>query len=115
MNYELIITIITRGFSDDVMEAARAAGAGGGTIVHARGTGAHEAEKLFGITIQPEKELILILAEASVRNTIMTAITKAAGLGTEGAGITFSLPVSDVLGVSRGIKQADGTEHPTEE
>ena len=110
MSYELIISIINRGFADDVMEAARGAGAGGGTIVHAHGAGAHEAEKLFGITIHPEKELMLILVEAENRNAVMTAISKQAGLGTEGAGISFSLPVGDVLGIARGMKKLEQAE-----
>ena len=112
MSYELIISIINRGFSDDVMEAARNAGAGGGTIIHAHGAGAHEAEKLFGITIHPEKELMLILVQADVRNAVMTAISQKAGLGTEGAGITFSLPVGDVLGIARGMKKQEEMTTP---
>ena len=61
MDYELIVTIVNRGFNDVVMDAARQVGARGGTIINARGAGAHEAEKLFGIPIQPEKEIVLIL------------------------------------------------------
>ena len=57
--HDLILTIVERGYADDVMDAAKAAGARGGTILHARGTGSKEAEKFFGIIVQPEKELIL--------------------------------------------------------
>ena len=64
MRHELILTIINRGFADLVMDAAKAAGASGGTVVHARGTGVHEAEKFFGIIVQPEKELVLMLAKS---------------------------------------------------
>ena len=63
MRHELILTIINRGYADLVMDAAKNAGASGGTIVHARGTGIHEAEKFFGIIVQPEKEIVLILTE----------------------------------------------------
>ena len=59
--FDLIVTIVNRGFADEVMNAARAAGAHGGTILWARGSGVHETEKFFGISIQPEKELVLIL------------------------------------------------------
>ena len=55
--FDLIITVVNRGFTDDVMHAAKSAGATGGTIMHARGTGIHEAERFFGVSIQPEKEL----------------------------------------------------------
>lgn len=100
MEYELIITIVNRGFNEIVMDAARAVGARGGTIINARGAGAHEAEKLFGISIQPEKELILILAEKRGKAEIMSAIIKAAGLNTVGQGLCFSVAVEDVLGVA---------------
>ena len=101
--FELIVSIVNRGYSDTVMEAARHAGASGGTVLHARGTGTHEVEKFFGITIQPEKEILLIVSKKEARNDIMRAIVKAAGLNTEGSGISFSLPVSDVLGIANGI------------
>lgn len=59
----LIVTIVNRGYSDEVMDAAREAGAQGGTILYSRGAGVHETETFFGIPIQPEKELVLILAK----------------------------------------------------
>lgn len=107
--FELVVTIFKRGFSDVVMQAARSAGATGGTVFNARGAGAHDAEKFFGITIQPEKEILMILVEKEKRNAVMQAISKSAGLNTEGQGLSFSLPVEDVLGVTRGINQG-GTE-----
>ena len=72
--FELVITIVNRGFADEVMDAAKAAGATGGTVLYGRGTGIHEAEKFFGITIQPEKEVVLILTPLKTRNAIMKAI-----------------------------------------
>lgn len=101
--YELILTILNRGFSDLVMDSARKSGATGGTILTARGTGAKEAEKLFGLSLSHEKEIILILTPKEKRNSIMTAICNSAGLNTQGKGITFSLPVDDVLGITLGI------------
>ncbi len=97
--FELIITIVNRGFSDVVMDSAKAAGARGGTILHARGTGANAESKFFGITIQPEKDMVMILAKYGERDKIMRAIATGAGLTTEGCGLTFSLPVTDVAGV----------------
>ena len=98
-NFELLVTIVNRGFSDDVMDAAKAAGARGGTILHARGTGVHEESKFFGISIQPEKDMVLILVTKDQRAEIMKAICVGAGLNTEGRGLTFSLPVADVAGI----------------
>lgn len=101
--FELIIAIINRGYSDTVMEASRAAGAKGGTVLQARGAGSHEAEKFFGISIQPEKEIVLILTEAETKRAIMKAVCQSAGLNTPGRGLTFSLPVDDVLGMTMGL------------
>lgn len=97
--YDLIIAVVDRGFSDGVMDAAKAAGASGGTVLNARGTGAHEQQKLFGAMIEPEKEMVLILAAHSMRSAIMEAISKKAGLSKEGKGICFSLPVDSVVGI----------------
>ena len=97
--FDLIVAIVNRGFSDLVMDAARAAGASGGTILHGRGTGVPEAEQFFGIAIQPEKEIVLILTRSDERRKIMAAIAEGAGLNTQGKGLTFSLPVDEVAGI----------------
>ena len=97
--YELIITIINEGFSDVVMNAARESGARGGTIAHARGTGTKEIEKKYGIVITPQKEMIYILVNTKIRDQVMAAINKVGGIETNGQGIIFSLPVSDVSGL----------------
>ena len=97
--YDLIVTIVNRGFADDVMLAARKAGAFGGTIVNARGTGTAEHKKFFGTVIEPEKEMVLILAEHEQRSAIMEEITGAAGLSKAGAGICFSLPTDSAVGI----------------
>lgn len=98
--YSLIISIVNRGFSDDVMDAAREAGAKGGTILYGHGAGLREAETFFGISIHPEKELVIILASEETRPHIMQSIVKRVGMESEGAGITFSLPVTDVEGIA---------------
>lgn len=92
-NFDLIICIVNAGFSQNVMEAARAAGARGGTIVRGRGSANPEAEEFFNITIQPDKELVLILVPGNIKDTVLKAVYKNSGLSTEGQGIAFSLPV----------------------
>lgn len=96
--HELIICIVNNGFTDLVMDAARKEGARGGTIFHGRGTGNPEMEKFFGISISPEKEIVIILVEAEIKEAVLKAVNKAAGLETNGKGIAFSLSVSDVVG-----------------
>ena len=98
-DFEVVIALVNQGFSDVVMDAAREVGARGGTIIHARGTGTKEMEKKFGIIITPNKEMIMILVNVKIRDKVMSAIYKAAGLGTDGQGIAFSLPVEAVAGL----------------
>ncbi len=97
---ELIVTIVNRGFSDAVMDIARGAGARGGTMVHARGAGLQNAEQFFGMVIQPEKEMLLIVVPKEDKLPVMQAIVKGAGLHMPGKGIVFSLPVTEVMGMS---------------
>ncbi|ULQ60572.1 P-II family nitrogen regulator [Brucepastera parasyntrophica] len=89
---EMISVIVNRGYADDVMEAARKAGAQGGTIINARGTGKPGDEKFFGVTIVPEKEQVLILAENDKAQAIRDAISSLKCLSTPGIGIMFSVP-----------------------
>lgn len=96
---DLIIAIVERGYCDEVMDAAKSAKAVGGTILKARGTGFTEAEKFFGITIQPEKEMVLILTSSEYRQGIMEAISRKPGLQEKARTIMFSLPVNDVAGL----------------
>lgn len=99
IDFDLIITVVNRGFDDVVMDAAREAGATGGTVLNARGTGTHEAEKFFGISIHPEKDVILILTKREDKKQIMHAIRNKAGLNREGKGLSFSIPVEEVCGI----------------
>ena len=98
--FELIITIVTKGYSQDVKAAANAAGARGGTLIHALGMGSEEAQRFLGITIQPEKDLILNVVRREEKATIMKAIAEASGINTQGRGIIFSLPVDAAMGLS---------------
>ena len=100
--YELIFCIVNTGFSTTVMEAARSAGATGGTILRGRGSAGKEAEDFFHIQIEPEKEIVMILAHAEIKDAIMTSVYKEAGLASAGQGIIFSLPVTHTAGLSKG-------------
>lgn len=97
--YQLILAVVNSGHFDEVMEAAKSAGANGGTLIHARSLGSKEAVKYLGITVQPEKDLVMILAPQEKRHAIMESITAAAGLNTDAMGSCFSLPVNSVMGV----------------
>ena len=92
--YELIVCIVNAGFSQKVAAAATKAGAKGGSVVKGRGTANPEAEEFFNISIQPNKEVVLILVTADIKDAVMRSIYKESGLTTDGQGIAFSLPVS---------------------
>lgn len=98
-SYELIYVILNEGFSDEVMDAAREAGAGGGTVIAAKGTGIRQAKKFSGMTISDEKEIILIVAKAEGKTAIMQAILEKTGPATPAGAICFSVPVSKVAGL----------------
>ena len=98
--YEAIFCIVNAGFSDVVMAAARKAGAGGGTIFKCRGTASHEAEEMFKIRIQPEKEMVMLLVSAEIKDRVLKALYDAAGLDSAGQGIAFSLPVERAVGLN---------------
>lgn len=97
--FEMILCIVNAGFSDKVMDAAKAAGAGGGTVIHARGTANKEAEAFFHISIQPEKDVVMMIVPSKIKDNVLKAIYEKAGLETEGQGIAFSMPVSKAVGL----------------
>lgn len=107
--HEIIMCIVNSGFSETVMDAARELGARGGTVIRARGTANAEAEKHYGIAVQPDKEIVMILVDSSLKNDILHALYKAAGLKTPGQGIAFAMPVEDVIGLSE--KSFDEFDH----
>lgn len=98
--YEAVFCIVNTGFSELVMDAAKEVGARGGTVLHARGTANKEAEQFFHITIQPDKEIVMILVPADIKDAVLHAIYQHAGLKTDGQGIAFSMPVDDVVGIA---------------
>ena len=97
-NYEIVLAIANEGYTDTVMEAAREAGARGGTVLHGKGTGSKDAAKFFGVSIASEKEVIMIVARSSEKAAIMKSIVNKAGTQTEAGAVVMSLPVSAVAG-----------------
>ena len=95
--YELLLVIANQGHTGTIMDAARAAGAGGGTVIHAKGTGMEGAAQFLGMELVNEKELVLIVARTPEKNRIMKAIMD--GAGPKAGAIVFSLPVTDTAGL----------------
>lgn len=97
--YELLVVIANHGCTDLVMDAAREAGATGGTAIHARGTGMERAEQFFGVSLAAEKELLFLVTPTPKKNAIMRSIMEKAGMETRAKAIVFSLPVTDTAGL----------------
>ena len=97
--HELIVVIADQGNIELIMDAARGAGAYGGTVIHAKGTGMEQAEKFMGVSLAAEKEMIFIVTRKEQKNEIMRAIMKKAGLNSRAKSIVFSLPVTDTAGL----------------
>lgn len=98
-SYSLVFAIVDAGFTDLVMDAARDNGARGGTVLHARGTGNKEIEEKFGIIINDDKEIVMIIVKDDMVDNILKAINEVAGLSTPGKGIAFSCKCRDVVGL----------------
>lgn len=99
MKYECIVAILPRGEADRVMEDAKKAGAQGGTIFFARGTGAHEAKTFFGLTLETGREILLILTRDDQTDAVLDAIVESGKLKNPGAGIAFVLDVNRLIGL----------------
>jgi len=97
--YELIVVVINAGYADTVMDAAREAGAGGGTVLHAKGTGSMRGEKFYNMRFADEKDMVYIVAHKSEKAAVMKAVSRKAGPDSEARGICFSLPISSVMGL----------------
>lgn len=96
---ELLVVVGNQGYSDMIMDAAREAGAAGGTVIHARGTGMEKAEQFLGISLASEKDVILIVTKTEKKNAIMRSVMEKAGMNSKAKAIVFSLPVTDTAGL----------------
>lgn len=99
--YNAIYTIVERGLGDDVIDAAQKAGSMGGTIIQARGSGIHERQKVFNMTIEPEKEIVLILSQNDITNQIVDSIKNELKIDEPGKGIIFVTDVKETYGIRK--------------
>jgi nitrogen regulatory protein PII len=96
----LIVSIVRKGWGSTVLEASVSAGARGGTVLFGRGAGINEHEKIFGMSIEPEKEIVLTITRTDQVDIVLREIVRAAELNTTGRGIAFVLPVDRIAGVA---------------
>ena len=98
VKYSLIAVVVNQGYSENVMEAARAAGANGGTVVTSRRIGNEQAMGFWGMSIQNEKDMVFIVTDSENKLKIMRAIGEKCGMNSEAKGILVSLPIDNVIG-----------------
>ena len=106
-NHEVIFAIVNSGYAEEAMDVAREQGVRGGTILHARGVAREKEATFFGITIHPEKEILMMVVEKDIRDQVLNALYKEMGMGKKAQGIAFSLPVSDVAGLVQIPQEAE--------
>ena len=104
-NASLIVSIVQKGWGSTVLEASVKAGARGGTVLMGRGAGINEQEKIFGMSIEPEKEIILTVAYPDQVERILDEIVKTAELNQTGRGIAFVVPVDRVVGIANFMRK----------
>lgn len=99
MEYEMIFTIVERGLAEEVVDAAVSAGASGGTIINARGCGTHEHSTFFAMSLEPEKEIVMIIIEKAKTDDVVNAIKNAVHVDEPGKGILFTMDVNRASGL----------------
>ena len=97
--YQSVFVVVNKGTAEEVIDAATAAGAGGGTIINARGAGIHEKSKIFSMTIEPEKEVVIILAKENVVSGIIESVRQRVHIDEPGTGVLFVLDVKETFGI----------------
>lgn len=98
-NHQAIFTVVDKGMAEGVVNAAKAAGARGGTIINARGSGIHETEVLFAMPIEPERELVMIIVQADIAERVIESIREQIHLDEAGKGVMFVLDVRSATGL----------------
>jgi nitrogen regulatory protein PII len=100
IKHDLIVSIINQGYSDEFMAAAREAGATGGTIINARGLAHQGPVKFFGVSVQDEREIVIMVTNREKKAPIMQTVSQAYGITSKAGGIIFSLPVDNLMGLN---------------
>ena len=106
-NHEVIFVIVNQGYAEEAMDVAREQGVRGGTILNARGVAREKEAAFFGITIQQEKEILMMVVEKDIKDKVLNALYSQMGMAKKAKGIAFSLPVSDVTGLVQIPVEAD--------
>ncbi|MDR3167217.1 MAG: hypothetical protein LBT93_04680 [Treponema sp.] len=104
IKHDLIVSIINQGYSDEFMTVAREAGASGGTVINARGLAHQGPVKFFGVSVQDEREIVIMVTNRDKKAPIMQAVSQVYGITSKAGGIIFSLPVDKIMGLNLDIE-----------
>lgn len=99
-DFKLLIIIVKKDLSRKVIKACKEAGAEGGTVIHGRGTGTHDKGSILGVTVEPEKDIILCLAPDQILDDVISHVTVAASLDKPGTGIAFVVNAKNICGIA---------------
>lgn len=99
MRFKLILSSVKTDITDRIVDAAKEAGATGATIIPARGTGVKEAKTFFGLSLEAQTDIVMLLVEEHLVVKILDAIKKAGKFHKPGTGIAFAIPVEHVVGL----------------
>lgn len=105
MKFKVVLASVKTDITDRVVDAAKAAGATGATIIPARGTGIREAKSFFGLSLEAPTDIIMFLLEEHIVQSVLTAIASAGKFDKPGTGIAFILPVESVIGLESQMKR----------
>ena len=98
--FKLLIVIVKKNLSRTVIQACKDAGAEGGTVLTGRGTGTHETSSIFGVKVEPEKDIILCLTPNPIIDDVIDSVTNAAKLNEPGTGIAFVVNSKSICGIA---------------
>ncbi|MBT5469748.1 MAG: P-II family nitrogen regulator [Nitrospina sp.] len=107
MRFKVVLAFVNDKYQDEVIVAAKAAGATGVTILNARGEGINSQKSFLGLNMESQKDMLLFLVEDFMANDIMDAIYESGNLGDHGNGITFSLNVDRAIGLESQMKSME--------
>ena len=109
MKFKIILASVKTDLTDQIVDAAKEAGATGATIIHARGTGIREAKTFFGLSLEAQTDIIMFLLEETLAETVLQTIGKAGKFNKPGTGIAFVVPVDQVIGLESQIERFSQT------
>ena len=97
--YALIAAVVNQGYTENLMNAARSVGAGGGTVIHSHRVGDEQEASRWGLSFQEEKDMVVIVADNKSKLDIMNAISEKCGMSSEAQGMVLSIPIDTVIGL----------------